>query len=103
MPWVPTLSSDRHSFGARFFEHGRDAFLVDGFQGLLVAWAQMTFGLIGLPGSENFLIDAYPVVIRWTDIILITGSATALCVLAAWYPAHRAAAIDPAVALRSEG
>lgn len=71
--------------------------------GLLVAWAQMTFGLIGLPGSENFLIDAYPVVIRWTDIILITGSATALCVLAAWYPAHRAAAIDPAVALRSEG
>lgn len=71
--------------------------------GLLLSWLQLQFGIVSLPGSENFLIDAYPVSIRFLDLSIVTFSAVGLCILAAWYPAHRAAAIEPAVALRSDG
>ena len=36
--------------------------------GLLVCWLQQRFGLVKMPG--NFVIDAYPVVVKWTDILL---------------------------------
>jgi lipoprotein-releasing system permease protein len=71
--------------------------------GVAVSWVQMRFGLVSLPGSESFLIDAYPVSIRPLDLAVVTGSALLLCILAAWYPAHRAASIDPAKALRMDG
>lgn len=71
--------------------------------GLVMSWLQLQFGIVSLPGSENFLIDAYPVSIRLLDLSIVTISAIGLCILAAWYPAHRAAAIEPAVALRANG
>lgn len=36
--------------------------------GLAVCWAQQKFGFVKMPG--NFLITAYPVVVKWTDIVL---------------------------------
>ena len=36
--------------------------------GLLVCWLQQRFGIVKMPG--NFVIDAYPVVVKWTDILL---------------------------------
>jgi lipoprotein-releasing system permease protein len=74
-----------------------------GLLGLGLAWAQLQFGLVSLAGAENFLIEAYPVSIRWTDVTLVVSLAMGLCILAAWYPAHRAAAIEPATALRADG
>ena len=71
--------------------------------GLFVSWLQLRFGIVSLPGSDSFLIDAYPVSIQWVDLVIVTGSALILCVLAAWYPAHRASSIEPAVALRMDG
>ena len=37
--------------------------------GLLVCWAQQRFGLVKMPG--NFVVDAYPVVVRVADILVI--------------------------------
>ena len=37
--------------------------------GLLVCWAQQRFGLVKMPG--NFVVDAYPVVVRVADILLV--------------------------------
>jgi len=71
--------------------------------GLGLALAQQTWGLVHLPGAENFLIDPYPVVINWLDVAAIGVVALGLCVLAAWYPAVRAAHIEPADALRAQG
>jgi len=71
--------------------------------GLVLSWLQYQFGIVTLPGSENFLIDAYPVAVDMLDVFLVGGMAMLLCVLAAWYPAHRAAAIVPAEALRMDG
>ena len=37
--------------------------------GLLVCWAQQRFGLVKMPG--NFVVDAYPVVVRVADILIV--------------------------------
>jgi lipoprotein-releasing system permease protein len=93
----------------------RRIFLVEGFLiggigtglglalGLALALLQQYFQLVPLANAESFLIDAYPVAIRWLDVLLIGGVSTLLCVLAALYPALRAAAIEPAHAVQMEG
>jgi ABC-type lipoprotein release transport system permease subunit len=37
--------------------------------GLLVCWVQQRFGLVKMPG--NFVVDAYPVVVRISDVLII--------------------------------
>ena len=71
--------------------------------GLGLALTQKTFGLVTLPGAESFLIDAYPVSISFVDVLLIGIMALILCVAAAWYPATRAASIEPASAVNMDG
>jgi lipoprotein-releasing system permease protein len=68
--------------------------------GLLLSWLQMEFGLVKL--SSAFIIDAYPVMISPLDVIIILSASLILCVLASWYPAHRAAQVQPADAVRYE-
>jgi lipoprotein-releasing system permease protein len=68
--------------------------------GLGLALLQQTTGLVPLAEAEAFIIDAYPVSIRWADVVLVTVVALALCVGAALYPATRAAAVEPAEAVR---
>ena len=67
--------------------------------GVGLALLQQHFQLVPLPGAEAFLIHAYPVAIEITDLLGITLAALVLCVLAALYPAARAAAIEPAQAV----
>ncbi len=70
--------------------------------GLTLALLQQHFGLVPLLGAESFLIDAYPVSIRFFDLALIATVSFGLCVLASLYPAARAAAIEPAHAVQME-
>ncbi|NNF58959.1 MAG: FtsX-like permease family protein [Rhodothermaceae bacterium] len=71
--------------------------------GLGLALLQQTTGLVKLAEAESFIIDAYPVAIRLFDVAVVTVVAVGLCVLAAVYPARRAATIEPAEAVRSSG
>lgn len=73
---------------------------IGGVLGLFLSWLQKVYGLIELSGS--FIIDAYPVSIQAGDIALILAGSLLLCLLASWYPAKRAAAVDPADAVRFE-
>lgn len=68
--------------------------------GLGLALAQQHFGLVPLAQAEAFIIDAYPVAVRVWDVVLIVTVAVGLCALAALYPATRAAAVEPAQAVR---
>jgi lipoprotein-releasing system permease protein len=68
--------------------------------GLGLALLQQATGFVPLAQAEAFIIDAYPVSIRILDVVLITGVAILLCVLAAIYPASRAASVEPAQAVR---
>lgn len=56
---------------------------------LLILLGQQHFGWIRLGQQGSFLLDAYPVEIRWTDFILIYSTVILLAVLAAWMPASR--------------
>ena len=55
--------------------------------GLCLCWLQQSFGLIKLGGSSsNFIIDAYPVSIHPTDVLLVLVTVTAVGFSAVWYP-----------------
>lgn len=70
--------------------------------GLGLAWAQQQYALVPLSQAESFLIDAYPVVIKPTDVLVVTGLSFGLCIAAAWYPAVRAASVPPVQAIQGE-
>lgn len=57
--------------------------------GLGLCWAQVQFKLIKIPGA--FIIDAYPVAVLWTDVIVVILTVSAVGLLAAIYPARRVA------------
>ncbi len=71
--------------------------------GLGLALLQKHFEIVKLRGAESFMIDAYPVAIRLTDVLLIAGISLILCLLASWYPANRASSIEPSRAVQVEG
>jgi lipoprotein-releasing system permease protein len=70
--------------------------------GLGLALLQRRYELVPMAQAESFLIDAYPVAIQPLDVIVVAGVAFGLCVLAALYPATRAAAIEPARAVQMD-
>ncbi|MEM8488271.1 MAG: FtsX-like permease family protein [Bacteroidota bacterium] len=68
--------------------------------GLGLSLAQQHFSLFRLASAESFILDAYPVSIELFDVSLIVFVAMSLCMLAAIYPAMRAASIEPAAAVQ---
>lgn len=49
--------------------------------GLLVCFLQQQFALIKMPG--NFVVEAYPVVVRWADVLITVGAVSLIGWLAA--------------------
>jgi lipoprotein-releasing system permease protein len=57
--------------------------------GLLLCWAQQHYGLVRLGESTgSFVIDAYPVSVHLTDILLVFFTVIAVGWIAVWYPVH---------------
>ncbi|MFN8206760.1 MAG: FtsX-like permease family protein [Bacteroidales bacterium] len=56
------------------------------FLGGLVCWLQMKYEWLKLQGSGSFVIDAYPVHMRWPDFLIIFITVISIGYLAAWYP-----------------
>jgi lipoprotein-releasing system permease protein len=55
--------------------------------GLALCQAQISYGLVKLSGgTSSFIIDAYPMKIIFTDILLVVISVSLIGFLAAWYP-----------------
>jgi len=55
------------------------------FLGFLICWAQQTFGLVRLQ-SSSLIMDAYPVVIKLKDFIVVPVTVLLIGYWAAWYP-----------------
>jgi len=70
--------------------------------GLGLAFLQKYYELVPMAQAQSFLIDAYPVAVRPLDVVLIAIVSFGLCVLAALYPASRAASIEPARAVHMD-
>ena len=54
--------------------------------GSIISWLQAEYGLIKLNGSGSFIIDAYPVVYQFTDVIKVLLTVMLIGFFAAWYP-----------------
>lgn len=54
--------------------------------GSLISWLQAEFGLIKLSGSGSFIIDAYPVVFQFQDVVKVFFTVLGIGFLAAWLP-----------------
>ena len=55
--------------------------------GLLLCWIQQRFGIVSLGSSSgSFVVDAYPVSVHPTDIVLIFITVLAVGFVAVWYP-----------------
>ena len=55
--------------------------------GLLLCWAQQRFGFISLGGGGGaFVVDAYPVSVHVTDVLLVFVPVLAVGFLSVWYP-----------------
>lgn len=55
-------------------------------------YLQTQYGLIAMP--DVFIIDAYPIELRWTDFVIVTLTVTGIGLLASLIPANRAAKIS---------
>jgi lipoprotein-releasing system permease protein len=73
---------------------------IGGSLGFLLSWIQLRFEIIKLAGAESFIINAYPISISAMDVFLVLAGSLGLSIVAAWYPARRASAIDPSEAIR---
>ena len=57
--------------------------------GLLLCYIQQRFGIISLGGGGGgFIVDAYPVSVHVTDVILVFVTVITVGFLSVWYPVH---------------
>ncbi|MBS6238224.1 MAG: FtsX-like permease family protein [Bacteroides sp.] len=57
--------------------------------GLLLCYIQQRFGIISLGGGNGgFIVDAYPVSVHVTDVMLIFVTVITVGFLSVWYPVH---------------
>ena len=55
--------------------------------GLLLCWLQQQFGLVSMgESSGTFVVNAYPVSVHYTDVLLVFVTVIAVGWAAAWYP-----------------
>ena len=56
------------------------------FVGLIIAYLQQTFGFISM-GGGSFVVNTYPVTIKFADILLVSSTVFVIGLVASWYPA----------------
>lgn len=54
--------------------------------GLLLCWLQQQYGLIALGSAGTFVVDAYPVSIHASDVVLVFVTVLLVGFLSVWYP-----------------
>lgn len=86
------LGADKHLIARIFLFEGR---LISVFGalagillGLLLCFLQQHFGIISLGGGGSFVVDAYPVSVHVTDVLLIFITVITVGFLSVWYPVH---------------
>ena len=60
------------------------------FLAVLLCWMQVKFHLVPLQGG-TFVVSYYPVKMKWQDFVLVLVTVTIVAIIAAWFPARRAA------------
>lgn len=65
------------------------------FFGMLIAYTfcylQINYGFIKLNGGETFVVEAFPLAVKWEDFVLIFVTVMTLSLLSGYLPARKAA------------
>lgn len=87
------LGADQRMISQIFLCEGRLISLIGALVGILLGvllcYLQQTFGLISLGSGESFLVDAYPVSVRFADLLLILFTVLLVGFISIWYPVKR--------------
>lgn len=87
------LGADRSLIARIFLCEGRLIALSGAVAGILLGvflcLLQQKFGLIALGNNGTFLVDAYPVSVHLTDVLLILFTVIVIGFLCVWYPVKR--------------
>lgn len=62
------------------------------FLAVVFYYLQQRFGIVPIP--EGFLVDRYPIELRWFDFLLVGITVCVIGLCASFYPASKAAALD---------
>lgn len=54
--------------------------------GVVLCLLQQEFGIIGLGGDGQFVVDAYPIRVKFTDLLLVLVSVVAVSAISVWMP-----------------
>src|SRR5690554_682547 len=85
-----SMGADQHLIQQIFLIEGWLISLAGLIGGLLLGsfliWAQQTFGIVRFGGDGNFVVDAYPVILRWGDVVTVFLTVSIVGLVAAWYP-----------------
>ena len=54
--------------------------------GVVLCLLQQEFGIIGLGGDGQFVVDAYPVRVKFTDLLLVLVSVVVVSAISVWMP-----------------
>ncbi len=88
------LGADKSFIQKIFLSEGFLLAIVGGVVGMLlaliIAYLQITFHLIPLEGG-SFLINYFPVKLRWQDFALVSATVFVIALLASWVPSRKAA------------
>jgi len=97
------LGANRTFIQKIFLNEGILLALIGGGLGMVlalsIAWLQIKFHLIPLQGG-SFLIDYYPVKLKWMDFVLVGATVFIIAAFASWFPSKKAASQE--FLLRSE-
>ncbi len=85
-----SLGANRKTIRNIFILEGWMISIVGAFTGLslgiLLVYLQARFGLVNFGGGVGYIVDAYPVELRWRDVGLIFMTVSALGLIISWYP-----------------
>lgn len=95
---LKSMGAEKNVIRGAFLLNGMLGSLFGSFVGLIaglaLVFAQKTFGFVKLGGNGGFVIDAYPVIVLGSDILIAFIMIVVISLLAAWYPARKAAEQD---------
>lgn len=86
---LKSLGADKNLIKKIFIFEGWLISIIGAFTGIvlgfMVCWLQQTFGLVKLQ-SDSLIMDAYPVVMKMKDFIIVPVTVLLIGYWAAWYP-----------------
>ena len=87
---LQSMGVDKQMFGRIFITQGWMIVLTGAFAGLLLGallcWLQMEFGFVKITSTGTFIVDSYPVALRWNDFAMILCAVVGVSFLTIYFP-----------------